>query len=136
MRRKPSPRELERRLCQYTAEYDALKARLQDIGFICTGSLVTRWTSCGKSTCACSRDPEQRHGPYYQLTWKEHGVTVTRRLSAEHAALYQEWIDNRHRLESVLQQMQQVSARASKQLLRAAESALPPTSVSQRLPKK
>ena len=121
MGRKPSSRELERRLRRLTAEYDALKARLQDIGFICTGSLVTRWTSCGKPNCACQRDPEQRHGPYHQLTWKEGGVTVTRRLSPAHAQLYQEWMENRRRLESLLDQMQQVSAKASEQLLRAAD---------------
>ena len=132
MRRTPSPRELERRLRQYTAEYDALKARLQDIGFICTGSLVTRWTTCGKSNCVCHRDPKQRHGPYHQLTWKEDGVTVTRRLSPEHAQLYQEWIDNRRRLESLLAQMQQVSAKASRQLLRAAERPVPNDSTQQR----
>jgi hypothetical protein len=132
MGRKPSPRDLERRLRQYTAEYDALKARLQDIGFICMGSLVTRWTSCGKPNCVCHRDPEQRHGPYHQLTWKEDGVTVTRRLSPEHARLYQEWMENRRHLESLLDQMQQVSAKAGQQLLRAAEPASPADSTPRR----
>jgi hypothetical protein len=119
MGKKPSPREFQRRLRQYTAEYDALKARLQDIGFICTGSLAIRWTTCGKPNCSCARNLDQRHGPYYQLTWKENGVTVTRRLPPEHAQLYQHWIANRHLLESVLEQMQHVSAKAGQQLLRA-----------------
>ena len=56
-----------------------------------------------RPSCRCA-DPSQRHGPYYQLSWKEAGKTVSRLLSAEEAALYKEWIDNRRHLESVLQE--------------------------------
>jgi hypothetical protein len=128
MPRTPSPRSLRR----LTREYDALKARIQKIGFICTGSLVKRWTTCGKPNCSCSTDPEQRHGPYYQLTWKEAGVTKTRRLSAHHAKLYQQWIANRQRLEAVLSQMHRVSLDAAHQLLRAASPTFTPDEPPQR----
>ena len=74
---------------------------------------------CGKSNCACARDPASRHGPYFQLSWKEKGKTISRRLSPEHAALYREWVANRERLQSVIQQMQQVSRRARPHLLQA-----------------
>jgi len=120
MGRALSPRELERRLRACEDEYALIKARIQEIGFICMGSLVKRWTVCGKPNCRCSRDPDERHGPYYQLTWKEAGVTVTRRLPPEHAHLYETWIANRHRLDDLLSQMQRVSARAGRHLLRAA----------------
>jgi hypothetical protein len=122
----PSPRALQRRLQRLRRDYDALKARFQEIGFICTGSLVERWTSCGKPTCRCS-DPEQRHGPYYQLSWKEAGVTVSKRLPAEHARLYMEWIENRHQLEAVVDQMRSISAEAATALLNTA-TATPPDS--------
>jgi hypothetical protein len=104
-------------------ECSQVKARIQKIGFICTGSLVERWTTCGKPNCRCSTDPERRHGPYYQLTWKEKGVTVTRRLSPEHAKLYQKWVANRQRLESLLAQMHRVSVEAARHFLRAATHA-------------
>ena len=100
--------------------------------FICTGSLVERWTTCGKPNCSCSTDPEQRHGPYYQLTWKEAGLTRTRRLSAHHARLYKQWISNRQRLEAVLAQMHRVSLGAAHQLLRAAS----PTSTADEPPQR
>jgi hypothetical protein len=87
MARTPSPRSLDQRLRQLTREYDALKVRIQNIGFICTGSLVERWTTCGKPNCSCSTDPEQRHGPYYQLTWKEAGLTDTTLIRAPRQAL-------------------------------------------------
>jgi len=45
------------------------------------------------------------------------GKTVTRRLSAEQAALYQEWIDNDRRLRALVDEMRQVSATATQLLL-------------------
>jgi aminoglycoside phosphotransferase (APT) family kinase protein len=127
MGRKPSPADLQRQLRACTREYEALKARIHDIGFICTGSLVKRWMVCGKSNCRCHADSRQRHGPYYQLSWKEGGVTVCRRLPPEHATLYEEWIANRQRLESLMDQLHRVSTRAARHLLRAAtdEAATP-----------
>src|SRR5256884_6746013 len=60
---------------------------------------------CGKPNCACATDRASQHGPYYQLSWKEKGKTVSRRLPAEHATLYRQWIANRQRLQSIIQQM-------------------------------
>jgi hypothetical protein len=101
---------------QCRRDYDALKAQLAEVGFICEGSLVQLYTSCGKPTCRCA-DPNRRHGPYYQLSWKEAGKTVSRRLSADEARLYREWIANRQRLQSVVTQMQGLSRRAGEYLL-------------------
>jgi len=132
MARTATPRSLESRLRKLTREYDSLKARIQKIGFLCTGSLVERWTTCGRPTCRCSTDPEQRHGPYYQLTWKEAGVTRTRRLSTRHARLYQKWIANRQRLEALVDEMHRVSVEATSHLLRAATPASTPEDPPQR----
>src|SRR4029434_7433338 len=52
------------RLLQYLDRYNALKAELQTIGFICQGSLQTRRLACGNPNCRCQQDPESRHGPY------------------------------------------------------------------------
>src|SRR5437899_9210090 len=74
---------------------------------------------CGKPNCACATDRASRHGPYYQLSWKEKGKTVSRRLPAEHATLYRQWIANRQRLQSIIQQMHGVSQKAHRHLLPA-----------------
>lgn len=113
--------DLRRReqLRQCRTEYARLKARLREVGFICEGSLVERWMQCGKSNCACASDPANQHGPYFQLSWKEKGKTVSRRLPAEHAALYRQWIVNRQRLQSIIQEMQHVSRKARRHLLHA-----------------
>jgi hypothetical protein len=106
-------------LRQCRTEYARLKARVREVGFICEGSLVERWMQCGKPNCACASDPASQHGPYFQLSWKEKGKTVSRRLPAEHAALYRQWIANRQQLQSVIQQMHRVSRKARPHLLRA-----------------
>jgi hypothetical protein len=119
MTRRISSAQLERRLRATRRDYERLKARLHEVGFICEGSLVERWMPCGKPNCRCV-DPDQRHGPYWQLSWKEAGKTVSRRLSPEHARLYQEWIANRRQLEAIVAQMHDVSRTAHQHLLDAA----------------
>lgn len=114
------PDELEQRLRAARRDYQRLKARILEVGFICEGSLVERFVACGKPNCRCV-DPDQRHGPYWQLSWKQDGKTVSRRLSPQHARLYQQWIANRHTLEAIIAQMQTVSRTAHPHLLDAAD---------------
>ena len=117
--RRPSPKQLERRLERLRADYEAAKAKVAEVGFTCEGSLVCRYTTCNNPNCRC-RDPEQRHGPYWQLSWKQGGKTVSKLLSAEDAALYQQWIANRRRLEVALEQMRDLSHQAGEQILAGA----------------
>jgi hypothetical protein len=37
------------------------------------GSVVKQYMFCGKASCACHRDPQKKHGPYYYLSYKERG---------------------------------------------------------------
>ncbi|MDA8357599.1 MAG: hypothetical protein M0Z95_15185 [Actinomycetota bacterium] len=103
--------EIERRLERCRADYEAAKARVAEIGFLCEGTLLQLRTTCGNPNCRCAQ-PEGRHGPYWQLTWKEAGRTVTRVLSEEAAAHYREWTANRRRLEALLAEMRALSREA------------------------
>jgi hypothetical protein len=98
-------------------KYRSLTAKLAEVGFISSGSVVLRETSCGKSGCS-QGDPPRRHGPYYQWSRAVAGKTVSRRLSQAEAELYREWIANRRELEQIVAEMEQVSAAARKILLR------------------
>jgi hypothetical protein len=55
-------------LDQLARRYRALAARLGELGYISPGSLLRRYTTCGKPGCRCQASPPQPHGPYYQLT--------------------------------------------------------------------
>ena len=101
----------------YERTYRALATELAGIGLISPGSLVVRTTSCGKPGCRCQADPPQRHGPYYQWSRAVAGKTLSRRLNARQAELYRGWIANRHRLEQIIAQMEQVSAQAAEIML-------------------
>jgi len=112
-------------LARITVDYDAVKARLATVGFICEGSLVQRYMPCGKPGCRCA-DPDQLHGPYRQLSWKRDGKTVSRRLTSDQAALYAQWIANRHQLESLIAQLHTISRTAHALLLGGSEHSIPP----------
>jgi len=32
---------------------------------------MNQYMFCGKASCACRRDPQKKHGPYYYLSYKE-----------------------------------------------------------------
>jgi len=49
---------------------------------------------------------------------KVDGKTVTRRLTAREAALYQEWIGNDRRVRALLAKMRTVAAKATRILLK------------------
>ncbi|MHB8246511.1 MAG: DUF6788 family protein [Acidimicrobiales bacterium] len=108
------------RLERYEAKYRSLTFELADLGFIISGSLVVRETTCGKPGCRCMGDPPQRHGPYFQWSRTLEGKTVTRRLNEDEAKLYREWIANRRRLKRIIAEMEKVSAAAGEILLRDA----------------
>ncbi len=111
------PSELERYQRTYRALAEELAAELATVGFISPGSLVSRYTSCGKPGCRCQADPPQRHGPYYQWSRAVAGKTVSRRLNEADAELYRSWIANRRRLERIIAQMEQTSTAAGELLL-------------------
>lgn len=106
------------RLERYQRQYQTLQAQLTKIGFISSGSIVCRHTSCGKPGCRCQADPPQPHGPYWQWTRKVAGKTVTRRLDEAEAGLYRQWIANGRQLTKIVAQMEKVSANAGELLLR------------------
>jgi hypothetical protein len=108
------------RLELYEAKYRSLIGELDGLGFISSGSLISRETSCGKPGCRCQGDPPRRHGPYFQWSRLKDGKTVSRRLDENEADLYRQWIANRRYMEAVISQMEEVSTKAGEILLRDA----------------
>jgi hypothetical protein len=90
--------------------YGELKQQLQQVGFVCVGSLQTRYLPCGNAGCRCHQDPAKRHGPYHYWTRKVKGRTVTVLLKQEQVPLYREWIQNNRQLENLVREMRRVSA--------------------------
>ena len=104
-------------LTQLRRRHQALAARLGQVGFAVPGSLTRRYTTCGKPGCRCQADPPRPHGPYYQLTRKVAGKTVTTRLTASQAARYAEWIANQRELRRLIAEMEDISRQAAELIL-------------------
>ena len=120
------PSRLERYERSYRGLAEQLATELATIAFISPGSVVSRYTSCGKPGCRCQGDPPQRHGPYYQWSRALSGKTVSRRLNETDANLYRTWIANRRRLEQIIAQMEETSTAAGELLLSQAGTPNPP----------
>jgi hypothetical protein len=119
-------RSTETRLAAYERRYRKLAEQVAEIGFISSGTVTRRYTTCSSAGCRCHADRAQRHGPYYQWTTKNNGKTRTRRLTLAEAKLYKEWIANDRRLRKVVQQMRQIAAKAAElKIAQAADRATP-----------
>ena len=98
--------------------YQELQQALTRIGYFRHGTLLKRFTSCGKPGCACQARPPRLHGPYYQWTRKVAGKTVTVLLTREQADLLAGWIATGRQLDRIIAQMQRLSMRATERLLK------------------
>ena len=83
---------------------EAIRAAIPDIELVCSGTLLTRMTKCGKPTCACHRDPAARHGPYYEWGRMRAGKLTHRWMNAEQQAQQlRQAIANFRKLKKLLQ---------------------------------
>src|SRR3989449_9088423 len=57
------------------------------------GSVNERRMKCGQAHCACQRDPEARHGPYYTLTQTTGGKTRSRYVATEQVPVLRRQIE-------------------------------------------
>jgi len=100
------------------SQHQRLAARLAQVGFIWGGSIQSQRTTCGKPGCACSQDPQARHGPYVYWTSKKKGRTVARLLHPPEAEILAEWVANRREMDRIVQEMKELSQKAYKVMLR------------------
>ena len=111
--KKSGGKNVEKELRNYQKEYERIKRNIREIGLICKGSISKRRLPCGNPNCRCHKDPKKWHGPYYQLSWKEKGKTVSQFISSESIDLYHTWMNNRRILIDLIDQMQDVSRKAA-----------------------
>jgi len=90
-------------------KYRELSKKLSQIGYICKGSVMSVYVKCGKPYCRCKTDENARHGPYTVWTRKVKGKTVTKYLSEKQAKLCREYIQNSKKLESIIEEMRNLS---------------------------
>lgn len=87
----------------------AIRRELADLGPCLPGSMVVRTGRCGKASCACHGDPPRLHGPFRSWTRKVAGKTVTRLLTEEQLADYDELFANHRRLKVLVGELEALS---------------------------
>jgi len=88
------------------------RQELDQLGYFLKGTVLKRMMKCGQSNCACHRDPSQRHGPYFEWTYKVKGKTVNVKLSPQAAPLYQAATKQHRKLKAALAKMERLSRTA------------------------
>jgi hypothetical protein len=80
--------------------------QLGAIGLVLPGSIVDRWTRCGKTPCRCKDDPPQLHGPYPQWSRTVAGQNTTRLLSPEQVERYRPLVEEAKRLRELVRELE------------------------------
>jgi hypothetical protein len=96
-------------LAKHVQRFQELKRGLDQLEYFCKGTVLKRMTKCGKAYCACRSDPNKRHGPYFELTYKVEGKTVNVRLSPEAAPLYRAASAQFRKLKTTLRRLEKIS---------------------------
>jgi len=97
------------------------RQQLLHLEYFLKGTVSKRMMQCGQPTCACRRDASQRHGPYFEWTYKVKGKTVSVKLSPSAAPLYQAATKQHRQLKAVLARLERLSRIALARLAQQAE---------------
>lgn len=97
------------------------RQELQQLDYFLKGTVLKRMMKCGQPSCACHRDASQRHGPYFEWTYKVNGKTVNVKLSPQTAPLYQAATKQHRKLKAVLARLERLSRTALAHLAKQAE---------------
>ena len=91
------------------ARLDKIRQQLAAIGEVGSGSLSSHRLRCGNPNCRCKRAGEPGHGPYWYLTRKVAGRTVSRSVPAAEVEAVRQRIAERQRLQALTAQLVEVS---------------------------
>jgi len=69
-------------LADLEARRATVQSQIAQLGDMRSGSITATGGRCGNSNCHCHRDGDPGHGPYYRLTRKLNGKTVTETFSS------------------------------------------------------
>jgi hypothetical protein len=94
---------------RHAQRFQELKKGFAQLEYFCKGTVLKRMMKCGKAGCACHSDPDKRHGPYFELTYKANGKTVNVKLSPNAAPLYRAASLQYRRLKTLLNRLEKIS---------------------------
>jgi hypothetical protein len=81
---------------------EEIRNQIDSFDLICSGSLIERTKTCGKSNCRCATDPGARHGPYHEWSWREGGRLVHKIVTPHQAERLRQAIDHYRKIQALL----------------------------------
>jgi len=85
-------------------------SRILDLGDFRSGSISAVSGRCGKPSCRCHQPSQPAHGPYYRLTRKVTGKSVSETfISPAHRRKAQREVDNFQRFRELSRQLLEVN---------------------------
>ncbi|OGF62157.1 MAG: hypothetical protein A2Y62_20185 [Candidatus Fischerbacteria bacterium RBG_13_37_8] len=82
-----------------------IKKKIAKIDYIAIGTLLESYRLCGKANCLCKTSIKNHaHGPYYILTRKYKGKTITKSLNPQQAKLFKKALKNMKILNQLLEE--------------------------------
>ncbi len=93
---------------------DKIRDQIISLDLVAQGTISKRTKVCGKPNCRCAKDPDARHGPYYEWTRRENGRYVNSVISAEKAEQLAVAIKNYRKIQTLLSQWSKESERLLK----------------------
>lgn len=89
----------------------AIKRRIAEIDLVCSGTLLERTKTCGKSYCACASDEAARHGPYHEWNRRLQGSLHHRAVTPEEARVITRAMNDYQRLLALIEDWEHETAR-------------------------
>jgi hypothetical protein len=99
-----------------------MRPELQRLELFSKGTVLARRMKCGQPRCPCHTDPNKRHGPYWEWTYKAAAKTVNVRLSPAAGPLYKAASQQYRKLKSLLNRLEKLSRTALANSARQAEA--------------
>ena len=87
-----------------------LKKQMAALGMAIPGSIQIVYLRCGKKNCRCHQDEKLRHGPYFLWYRRINGKTATQSIAKEDVHFFRTWIENREKLEALVQKIVNIGA--------------------------
>jgi len=110
---------------------EQIKAEIAALGPLRPGTLSRQYNVCGTSGCRCKDDPDQRHGPYHQLSYTWHGRSRSEFVREQELTRVQEQVRNYARLRELVDRWVEAAielAHLERQRLRYPQGTSPPKS--------
>ena len=79
-----------------------IRGTLNSVDYLCSGTLLKRMKVRGKPGCRCAKDPDARHGPYFEWGHMVEGKLVHRIVSPEQAAKLQLAIEDYRKVKKLM----------------------------------